>query len=262
MFANLEITEIAWMVTTASEFALVAVMVWRRFYRSHLAFFLYVILALCQSLLGYEVYRIWGIHSLVAAQVIWSSQIVLICARGAAVFEVARQILQKYVIIWRTGRRMMIAVACLVLGYSLLFSGKQYYAAIENADRGMELAVAAVVVTLLLMARYYGVVISTTNRMLCMGFCLYSCAFVINFTLFETRLLEYAQLWNFLNIVIYVATVFLWIKAVDGARETVMSRSLASASPLGEEKLSAEARIRLSLLDNQLKQNSQRRQKS
>ncbi len=243
------------MVSAASELALAGVMVRRRFYRSHPALFLYAILALGQSLLAYEVYRIWGIRSVVAAQVIWSSQVVLICARGTAVFEVARKVLKSYARIWKMGRRMIITAAGLVLGYSLLFSGSRYYTAITNADRGMELAVGVVVVTLLLLTRYYGVAISTTNRMLCTGFCLYSCAFVINFTLFEKKLVEYQQFWNLLNILIYVATVLLWIKAVYVARETVGDRAPAEARHPAEA-LSAEARSRLGLLNDQLKQAS------
>ena len=248
------------MISTASELALAGVMVWRRFYRSHLALFLYAILALGQSLLAYEVYRTWGIRSVLAAQVIWSSQVVLIGARSAAVFEVARQVLESYAGIWRMGRRLIMAVAGLVLAYSLLFSGSRYYTAITNADRGMELAIGAIVVTLLLLTRYYGVAISTTNRMLCTGFCLYSCAFVINFTLFERKLVEYQQFWNFLNILIYVATVFLWICAVYVARETAGDRALAGAKRSSSEELSAETRSRLGLLNDQLKQASHRRQ--
>jgi hypothetical protein len=251
-----DITNITWAATSACEIVLLAAMVWRRFYRSHPALFLYMILALCQSILGFEVYRIWGLNSLLAARIIWSSQVVLICARGAAVFEIARQVLTNYAEIWKLSRRVMIAVACIVVGYSLLFSGRRYYTAITNADRGMELAVGAIVVLLLLLARYYGVVISATNRMLCTGFCLYSCAFVINFALFENRLRKPAQLWNFVNILIYIASLCLWIAAVYIAKETALRTTRAP------ETVSSENRNQRHLLNDRIRQTLHRSQRS
>jgi hypothetical protein len=248
-----DITNVTWAVTSACEVALIAVMVRRRFYSSHFAFFLYLILALGQSILGYELYRVWGMQNPMTAWVIWSSQVVLVYARGAAVFELARQILQNYRGIWRLSRRVMIAVAALVLVYSLVFSVRQYNIVIMSVDRGMELAIGAIVAMLLLLARYYGVVVSASNRMLCAGFCLYSCAYVINFTLFERKLVEYAQFWNFVNILIFVATVCLWIAAVYGGKETELSKTGAPA-PTAPETLSPESKNRLRLLHARFKQ--------
>jgi hypothetical protein len=257
----LDITNITWAATSACEIVLIAAMVWRRFYRSHPAFFLYMILALCQSVLGFEVYRIWGFDNIVAARIIWSSQVILICARGAAVFEIARQVLTVYAGIWKMSRRLMIAVACIVVGYSLLFSGRRYYTAITNADRGMELAVGAIVVLLLLLARYYGVVISTTNRMLCTGFCLYSCAFVINLTLFENRLRKSAPLWNFANILIYIASLCLWIAAVYIAKETALRTTRARGQIVLPETVSSDNSQR-HLLNDRIRQTLHRSQRS
>jgi hypothetical protein len=258
----LDITNITWAATSACEIVLIAVMVRRQFYRSHPAFFLYLILALCQSVLGFEVYRIWGFDNIVAARIIWSSQVILICARGVAVFEIARQVLTVYAGIWKMSRRLMIALACIVVGYSLLFSGRRYYTAITNANRGMELAVGAIVVLLLLLARYYGVVISVTNRMLCTGFCLYSCAFVINFTLFENRQGKSAQLWNFVNIFIYVASLCLWIGAVYLAKETAAGRTQKRGQIVLPETVSSDNRSQRHLLNDRIRQTLHRSQRS
>jgi hypothetical protein len=48
---------------------------------------------------------------------------------------------------------------------------------------------------------------------LALGFCLYSSFFVINFSLFERYLRTYVNFWNFLDILTFLATLFIWTKA-------------------------------------------------
>jgi hypothetical protein len=120
------------------------------------------------------------------------------------------------------------------------------------------MAVATVVVTLLLLVRYYGLPMSKASRTLCMGFCLYSCAYTINYSILQGSAARHAEYWNFLNVLVYLATVFLWIKAVHGTRITEGAKSWAGAPQV----ISTEVGNRLRLLNDQLEQSSHRQQRS
>jgi hypothetical protein len=50
---------------------------------------------------------------------------------------------------------------------------------------GIELATAAVIVLLLLFARYYDIVVEPPLRLLAAGLCMYSCVSVLNDTILE-----------------------------------------------------------------------------
>jgi len=252
MVEPLSLRNLAWAFTTILEIVLFICLVGRKQARKHPLFSGYILLVIIQNTTGMLVYQSWGFTSRVAWGYAWGSQAIVICARACAVVELAQAILGAYKGIWGLAWRLMLAVGAAVLGYSLLFSGGQWRVLVMNANRGVELSIAAVIVTLLLFARYYHLPISSLERSLAIGYCLYSCFYVINFSLFERLLELYANFWNFLDILAFLASVSLWIFAVLRYTPETQKETLPTVSKEQYGKLSTELNLRLYLLNEQL----------
>lgn len=252
MVEPLNLRNLAWAITTILEIVLFVFLVKRKQFRTHPALSAYILLVIIQNITGMFVYGFWGFQSQVSWGYAWGSQALVICARAGAVVELARQILAAYKGIWALAWRLFLAVGTAVLGYSLLFSKGAWRQVVMNGNRGVELSIAAVVVTLLLFARYYHLPIGSLDRALAVGFCLYSCFYVINFSLFEPWLELYANFWNFLDILAFLASVSLWIFAVGAYETEVRIGVLPAVSKELYGKLSAELNLRLYSLNEQL----------
>lgn len=214
MVEPLHLRDLAWAVTTCCEIILLFYLWNRRRYSTHPVLFLYVVAVVAQSALAMLVYEEWGYSTRAYWVVAWGTQMLVICARGWAVFELAHRSLGAYRGIWALAWRVLFSVGAVVLAYGLLFAHGQWTTVVMNAGRGMELSIAAIIVTLLLFTRYYRVPIAPLDRSLAIGFCLYSCFYVANFSLFEPHLSSRAYFWNFLDISAFLASLLLWIVAV------------------------------------------------
>ena len=256
MSETLNLRNLEWALTTITELILVVYLVRRKLFRSHPFFFAYILAVILQSVLMAATYAVWSFQSYRAWVIYWLSQLAVAIVRFAAVIELTRQILSPFSGIWALGRRVLLAAAGGVLLYAALLSREYYYKYPLNVDRGVGLAVAAVIVTLLLFARYYGLPMNNLDRSLCIGFCLYSCFSVINDSLFEKWLLGYLNFFNFLGVLTFLASLFLWLGAARAYSETapapardpvVMPKELYG-------KLSTELNVRLRLLNEHLSQ--------
>jgi hypothetical protein len=249
---NLRNLELA--VTTITELILFVYLVRRKLYRSHPLFSAYILIVILQNVLVAVTYGIWGFQSFRAWLIYWISQILVETARFVAVVEVARRILSPFSGIWALGRRVLLATAGGVLVYAALLSGEYWYKLPLNVDRGAGLAVAAVIVALLLFARYYGLPMDHLDRSLCVGFCLYSCFCVINDSLLEKWVTSYLNFWGFLFVLTFLASLFLWIGAARAYSETAPSRVPVIVPKELYGKLSSELNLRLRLLNEHLNQ--------
>jgi len=245
---------LSWALTTITEVVLFVYLVRRKLFRSHTIFCAYIAAAILQSFLMVGMYGIWGAQSFGTWLTYWLSQLVMEIARFAAVAEVARRILSPFSGIWALGRRVLLVAAGSVSVYAALLSREYWYKLPLNVDRGVGLSVAAVIVTLLLFARYYGLPMDHLNRSLCIGFCLYSCFCVINDSLFDKWLLDYFNLWNFLGVLTFLASLLLWLGAARGYSETAPARVPVIVPKELYGKLSTELNVRLRLLNEHLNQ--------
>jgi len=109
-------------------------------------------------------------------------------------------------------------------------------------------------VTLLLFARYYGLPMDNLDRSLCVGFCLYSCFTVVNDSLLEKWVNSYMNLWSFLGVLTYLASLLLWLGAARAYTETAPARDPLTMPHALYGKLSSELNVRLRLLNDHLNQ--------
>ena len=236
MLAFPAVTDIAtlerflWALTMLLATALAAMVVWRKNYKAYPFFFVYVLALLTQNLVFAVSYRLWGFGSVVGYKVGWATQIVVIMARALAVVEICRRVLAKYLGIWALGQRIFLAMAALVLVYSWAAGGHNWQVAAVSLDRGLELAMATSILALFLFIRYYEVPVEPTDRLLAIGFFLYSCVLALNDTIAERLLTRYATLWNLVGTASFVASLLLWNWALRHTqpRTTIEPKLLSS----------------------------------
>ncbi len=254
MSDTLNLRNMEWALTTITELILLVYLVRRKLFRSHPFFFAYILGAILQSGLTAAVYGVWGYQSFRVWLIFWLSQLVMETARFAAVAEVVRRVLSPFSGIWALGQRVLLVAAGSVLVYAALLSREYWFKLPLNVDRGVALAVAAVIVTLLLFARYYGLPMDHLDRSLCLGFCLYSCFCVINDSLYDKWLLSYLNFWNFLGVLTFLASLLLWLGAARAYSETAPAWDPVFVPKELYGKLSSELNIRLRLLNEHLNQ--------
>ena len=254
MVQPLQLQSAAWAFTTALELALFVQLLRRKLPRSYPLFFTYVASAILQSAAVAVLYRNPDLDKMTVWKLAWGTQGIVVIFRALALVELHRRVLSPYVGIWALARRLFLGVAAAVIAYDLLLSKGQWQWLILNGVRGLELAMAAVIVTMLWFARYYRVPVNQLQRALAVGMCLYSAFYVINYSLLEKVVQQYAVLWNFLGMFAFIASLLVWIGAASRstAVEEVTVPQTIPAEVYG--MISSEVNTRLILLNRQLMQ--------
>jgi hypothetical protein len=252
MIEPLQLQAAAWAFTTTLELVLLVQSVRLKIGRSYPAFFAYLVSVIVQSIALAILYRIHNLDEVTTWSIAWGTQGVVVFMRSLVVVELNRKVLSRYVGIWALARKLLLGVAAVVIAYDLILSKGQWQWMILNGIRGLELAMAAVIVTMLLFARYYRVSVNQLQRALAVGLCLYSASYVINYSVLEKILRQYAVLWNFLGMFSFIASLIVWISATPryAPSEEVVLPPPIPADLYG--KLSSEVNSRLLLLNRQL----------
>jgi hypothetical protein len=255
MSGLLTLRNFLWLITTATEVVLFLFLFRRKLQTTHAAFATYIFSTIAQSALAASVYSRWGYNTSLASNAIWASQGVVICLRFTAVYEMARRILSGYAGLWSLAKRLLAAIGLSTVAYSLLVAKKEFFLLVLNLDRGLELAISAFVVSLLLFARFQMLPVQPLERALAIGFSMYSCFYAINDTLFEKLLNAYLPLWGYLDILTFLASLLIWMQAVWTLSK---GRSLAGGpewiSRSMYATLSPELNVRLKQLNEEVSQ--------
>jgi hypothetical protein len=228
---------------------------WLASRKNHLAFpafFFYIFVNLCLGASVYFIYRHWGFSSVTARRIAWAMVFVVVCARAMAVAEVCRRLLGRYRGIWALAWRIFLASAVLVLLYSAAAGRHRWELVLPSAQRGMELAIAAVIVLLLIFIRYYGVHADPADRSLAVGFCLYSCFNALNNTILERYLYSYAVVWNVLGMLVFLASLSLWAWALRAPQPAAADTAEALHTPEIYQSIMPQINVRLRALNEQL----------
>ncbi|HET6930991.1 MAG TPA: hypothetical protein VFI45_11775 [Candidatus Acidoferrum sp.] len=252
MVEPLQLQTAAWALTTTLELALLVQLIRRKLGRLYPLFLTYLLTAIFQSAAIAVLYRYPDLDKVTIWKIAWGTQALVVAMRSLALLELNRKVLAQYVGIWALARRLFLCVAAAIIAYDLMLSTGKWQWLILNGIRALELAMAAVIVTMLLFARYYRVPVNNFQRALAVGFCLYSSFYVINYSLLEKVLKEYAVLWNFLGMFAFIASLLVWTNAATRyvAAEEVPASPAIPAELYG--KLSSELNMRLFLLNKQL----------
>jgi hypothetical protein len=243
--------QVCWDLSILLRVLLLYLVLLRRSVRSIPFFTSYLAINIAKALLVRLAYRVWGFSSEVSFGIAWGSEAIVICARALAVAETCRLLLSPYRGVWSLAWRLLLSCASLALLYSFLVSQHRWDLAILGANRGLELTIAVVVVVLLVFLRQYQVVAEPPLRALAVGFCLYSCFAVLNYTILERWLGAYEYIWNFFGVLSYLACTLVWTWALRKSfPRPVLNPALLPGSVY--RQLSPEINLRLRLLNDHL----------
>lgn len=215
---------VLWGCSFALQVAVLAVMIGKKQYRQFPAIFSYIMISSLQAPVVYLVYSWKGFDSWPAFWTGWISQSVVVMARWAAVCELCHAILGQFQGIWQLAWRTLAALGGLALLTALILGGHDFVRAFSTFDLGLELSIATVLVGFFLFARYYQVRIEPSLRSIGIAFCLYSCFRSFNDTVLQTFLRNYANTWNLVDEVTYLATLILLGSAVYVLRQDRVSK--------------------------------------
>jgi hypothetical protein len=243
--------QVCWDLSILLRALLLGVVLLRRNARSFPFFSIYLSANLLNALVVAASYRVWDSSSKVLYGVVWGSQLIVSCARALAVAEICRLLLAGYRGIWSLAWRVLLSCAALVLFYASLVSKHQWGFAILGVSRAVELAIAVVIVVLLVFLRHYHVVPEPTLRSLVIGFFFFSCFEVLNYTILEHWLKAYGSVWNFLEVLAYMACLLVWTWALRKSLPQLVLRP-ALLPAYVYRQLSPEINLRLRLLDERL----------
>lgn len=232
---------------------LVVLLVYRKNHRFFPFIFSYALLNLVQGFAFIEFYRIWEFGSATAFRLAWGTQGLVTFARALAVAEICHRILARYSGIWQLAWRLLLAVATAISLYAFTVARGDLRFGILNMDRGLELAIATVIVLLFLFARHYEVDVEAAVRTLAVGFFLFSCFRVLDDTIFENWLHRYTELWNRLGMLAFLASLLLWSWALRRTQPRVTCEPEMLPEGL-YHTLAPEINYRLKTLNEQLGQ--------
>jgi hypothetical protein len=251
MVGPLDLRDLTWFVTFLLKLTLLFFIVWRKLYRSYPIFLAYVIVTVLQTLLTAWALRHWGAESIVYVKVAWGMQGLVVGVRWLAVAEIARRVFSAY-----SGIRRLSTTVLSVVGVSI-FTGSiliwsTWAQVILHVDRAVELCIAVFIVGMFLFVRYYGLVMTNLQRQLAVGFCLFSCSWVVLNSVFQNREHPAGFWFGFFQIVTFFATLLIWIAAVRAPVEAVEPTVPVVLSPDAYRQLSGQLNARLLLLNDRL----------
>jgi hypothetical protein len=240
-----------WAATFGMEAVLLVLLIVRKQYREYPFFSTYILGVLLQSAVLFLSYWRWGFDSLISVRIAWISQGLALSLRALVVMELCRRLVGPYRGIWALTWRILLACSAVVLSYSLLVSRFSVQVAIVNADRGLELTIATVVVVLFLFATYYGIVPETRIHFLAIGLCLYSCFYVINDSFLERWMEPFSKVWNFMGMVSFLASMVLWFWGFRKQQTTEASNAVLLPKEI-YKSLSPQLNLHLRQLNDRL----------
>lgn len=253
MIEIVQVQNLLWAASAAGKVVLLTILAIRKHYRVYPTFFIYLLISMAQDAVLFATYQYFGFTSLVAWRVFWASQAVVLSARALAVTELCRHLLSRYKGVWALAWRLLLTCAALVLIFSLTMGKREWILAVHSASRGLDLAIAASIVFLFLFINFYDVKTDSTDRVLAVGFFLYSCFGVLNNTFLEHWLDRYSNLWNLLGMLAFLFSLALWTWGLRLPRAVPIHEKVLLPDNI-YSSLGSEVNLRLRLLNESLNQ--------
>ena len=231
-------------------------MIFHRNIRLFPYFTIYLLANLTTAVILLHTYHTYGKDSWTAYFVAYGSQAIMLCLRALAVAELCRRLLGQYRGIWSLAWRELPSCAVLILAYAWIYAAivprHDLASGVIAAGRALEMSMAVVIVVLFLFLRHYEVVSDPSIRSLALGFLVYSCVSVLNFTILDEYSRPYEALWSATTVFSYLVCLFVWAWAL---RKTVPHSIFGSSSLFAKsvyQRISPEVNARLRALNEQL----------
>ncbi len=243
-----------WGVGTLIEVVLCVLIVRRGLYRRLPFFSGYLALILACGALNRWAYHKWGYSSWTAWYFAWITQGVALLARGLAVAELCWSSLRAYRGIWALAWRLLLGIAVLLLLSATVDargSTRWIVGFMLTAERGLELAAAVILLSLLLISGYYRIRLEPAQRMIVLGLCFYSSVQVLNNSFVREWLTQYIPWWNGVHLVSFQVALVIWWLALRKPLPTVAPAPALLPQKV-YDKFSPQVNYRLRVLNQRL----------
>lgn len=158
---------------------------------------------------------VWGLGSRETLWTYWTTQLIMIVLRGAAVLDLARYVLKPYSGIW-TLCKTILALVGVILSATVIIGAWRPSRAIRTivaTDRGLELAILGILLFALAFCRYYRVPVDRLAGLVAIGIAFYAAVQVANNT-FLSQWLTYLPIWRVIRDNSYFISIFFWTAAL------------------------------------------------
>lgn len=185
----------------------------RRLYLRLPLFTAYLTLLFLRNLALWWFYLGPGYDSRAAFDYFWVTQGLLLVARAAAIGEIAWRTLREYRGVWALSSLLLIGITLFLLVQAgLSAAGNRSWIApfVLTAERGLELAAVAILVTLFYLSRYYGIRMTPLQRMVALGLGIYSGVQVINNSFMREWLTRYFGWWGHIRVISFLVALAIW----------------------------------------------------
>ncbi len=202
-----------WLAGTLLQLILCSLLLRRRAYGEIPLFCTYVFLATARSLSLWWIYHDPTLEAGMVFNFYWVTQLLNVTARGLAAAEVCWLALRAHRGVWALAWRLLAAVGAVLTAFAGMAAWQNTRwidAVVLRAERGLELAVAGVLLALLAVSRYYGIQVQATAKYIAIGLGLYAAIQMINNSFMFAYFQNFFSWWNVFRVLSLDIALVIW----------------------------------------------------
>jgi hypothetical protein len=242
-----------WITGTALRVLLCTLLLRHRSYRQIPIFSTFIFLGTLQSLLLWWIYHDPRMEAEFVFNTYWGTQLFLVTARGLAAAEICWWVLRGHRGVWALAWRLLMGVGTCLVAFAVLAALHErnwVFAIVSRAERGLELTVIGILVTLFSVCRYYSVQIDPAIKYLAIGLGMHASVQAINNTIAYAWLENFEAWWRAIRGLTFDVTLVLWCW---GLRKPMpVPESPRELEPAVYEELAPQVSYRLRQLNERL----------
>jgi hypothetical protein len=242
-----------WITGIALRVLLCGLLLRHQTYRQVPIFSAFIFLTVGRSLLLWWIYHDPRMEAGIVFNTYWVTQLVLVAARGLAAAEICWLVLREHRGVWALAWRLLAAVGTCLVVFALLAALHErswVFSVIGRAERGLELTVIGVLVTLFAVSRYYGVRIEPAVKYLAIGLGLHSAVQALNDTIVYAWTESFEAWWRIIRTLSFDMALLVWCW---GLRKPVLVTDRPTElQPEVYEQLAPQVNYRLRNLNDRL----------
>jgi hypothetical protein len=240
-----------WIIGTALRILLCIMILRHRTYRQIPFFSAFVLFAVFRSLLLWWVYHDPRIEDGIEFNTYWLTQLVLVTGRGLAVVEICWLTLRAHRGVWALAWRLLAAVGTCLLVFAVIAGIEELHRVspfVLRVERGLELGVIALLITLFAVCRYYGVQADPLVKYVAIGLGLHAAIQAMNNTAFySTRV---ASWWAITRTMSFNVSLLVWCWALG--KPMLLPDRPNDSTAAAYDQLAPEVNFRLRQLNHRL----------
>ncbi len=206
-----------WILTVILEGVLCAIVVHRRLWRRLPLFTTYVIFKFLVTTALWLIYKRFGYDSDFARYFYWSTESLLLVTRASVCAELCLLAFKNRLGLWVHARTVLISITAAIFVYAAIDAYRQVYFVsriILSSERGLELSVAILLTSFLLIAGRYRIRIERAPSLIAVGVCVHSAFKILNDSLLKPWLDPHFSSWNNVQAISFQVALVIWLFAL------------------------------------------------